>query len=329
MSSMVGTTVASRAVEELPAISCQDLSVRYGDLIAVDGLTLSVDAGEVVALLGPNGAGKTSTLACLEGYRRPDGGRVSVLGLDPVRERRQLVPRLGVMLQGGGVYPTMRAREVLELFAAYYDAPRSPTELLALLGLEAAASTPWRRLSGGEQQRLSLALALLNRPAVCFLDEPTAGVDPEGRQVIRQVVAALRESGSAVLLTSHELHEVDAVADRLVFLHEGRLLAAGSAAELSATLGHGAGFTATPGLDRAALAAALGATVVEPTPGRYRIETTLDAGGLARLGAAVESQGATVQSVDAAGSLEDLYYALYQAAPQATPPEPSRRRRRR
>ncbi len=149
----------------------------------------------MVALLGPNGAGKTSTVETLEGYRRPAAGRVRVLGLDPRADHRALVPRIGVMLQRGGIYPMLGPRRALELFAAYYAEPEDPEGLLDLVALTEVARTPWRHLSGGEQQRLVLALALVGRPEVVFLDEPTAGVDPEGRLGIREVVAELRRPG--------------------------------------------------------------------------------------------------------------------------------------
>src|SRR5271166_1256204 len=190
-----------------PAVECDGLVVEYGARRAVDGLSFTASAGEVLALLGPNGAGKTSTVECLEGYRRPAAGRVRVLGLDPRADHRALVPSIGVMLQRGGVYPMLGPRRILDLFAAYYADPEDPGALLDLVGLTGVAGTPWRHLSGGEQQRLSLAMALVGRPRVVFFDEPTAGVDPEGRLAIRAVVAGLARRGVCVLLTTHELAE--------------------------------------------------------------------------------------------------------------------------
>ena len=254
-------------------IDVSELRVRYGDLAAVDGVSFTAEAGEVLALLGPNGAGKTSTVETLEGYRRPSSGSVRVLGCDPVRERRQLVPHIGVMLQRGGVYPSMRVVDALRLFAAYYDSPRDVEELLDLVGLRSVARTPWRRLSGGEQQRLSLALALVGRPAVLFLDEPTAGVDPHGRVAIREVVRSLRDEGVGVLLTTHELEEAERAADRVVIVDRGRVVASGTPAELMASAGSSAvRFGAPAGLDVAGLGAALGVVVVEERPGEYRVD---------------------------------------------------------
>ncbi|MGH9092904.1 MAG: ABC transporter ATP-binding protein, partial [Acidimicrobiales bacterium] len=219
------------------AVDVDGLVVRYGRRTAVDGLSLQAWGGEVLALLGPNGAGKTSTVETLEGYRRPAAGRVCVLGLDPRADHRALTPRIGVMLQRGGIYPMLDPRRALELFASYYAEPEDVDGLLRLVALTEVARTPWRHLSGGEQQRLALALALVGRPEVVFLDEPTAGVDPEGRLGIREVVAGLRRRGVCVLLTTHELAEAERMADRVVIVHEGRAVAAGTPAELAAAAG--------------------------------------------------------------------------------------------
>lgn len=257
------------------AIEVSGLVVRYGELTAVDGIDLVAGRGEVVALLGRNGAGKTSTVETLEGYRRRAQGEVRVLGLDPGSraDARVLAARIGVMLQRGGVYPAMGPAEAVRLFASYYDSPEEPGALLDRVGLRGVARTPWRRLSGGEQQRLSLALALVGRPEVAFLDEPTAGVDPQGRQAIRSEIARLRGEGVCVLITTHELEEAERVADRIVIVDRGRIVAEGTLAELTSAAGAGLRFEAPAGLDVAALAAALGAPVTEGTPGVYTVGT--------------------------------------------------------
>ena len=269
----------------MAAVEVTDLVVRYGDVVAVNGLSFSASAGEVVALLGPNGAGKTSTVEALEGYRRPASGTVRVLGHDPVAHRTRVTPHIGVMLQRGGVYPAMGPLEALRLFASYYDDPDDPEALLERVGLTGVARTRWRRLSGGEQQRLSLALALVGRPSVAFLDEPTAGVDPAGRVAIRGVVAELRERGACVLLATHELDEAERLADRVVIVDHGRLVACGTPAELTAG---GGGrvirFAAPAGLDTDGLAVALGgAGVAEERPGDYRADTEPTPAAVARL----------------------------------------------
>lgn len=255
-----------------PAVVVDELTIRYGERTAVDTLSFSAAHGEVLALLGPNGAGKTSTIETLEGYRRPTSGRVRVRDLDPASEQRRLAPHIGVMLQEGGLTPAMRPREALHLYAAYYADPLDPDLLLTRLGLDDVAGTTTRRLSGGERQRLSLALALVGRPEVVFLDEPTAGVDVTGRQVIRRLVTELRDEGCCVLLATHELDEAERVADRAVIIDHGRLVASGGVAELTGEVEHAEiRFGAPAGLDLDSLAAAVGVPVEEPSPGEYHV----------------------------------------------------------
>lgn len=255
-----------------PAIVVDDLTMRYGERLAVDAISFTAEAGQVLALLGPNGAGKTSTIETLEGFRRPSGGRVRVLDLDPIADHRALVPHIGVMLQEGGVATAMRPHEVLRLYAAYYANPLDPEQLLTRLGLDDVRATTWRRLSGGERQRLSLALALIGRPDVVFLDEPTAGVDVHGRQMIREVVSELRDQGVCVILATHELDEAEKVADRAVIIDRGRVVAEGSVAELmSGGDRDEVRFGAPAGLAIDELGARLGATVTETTPGEYLV----------------------------------------------------------
>ena len=195
-----------------------------------------------------------------------------VLGLDPWTQHAELVGRIGVMLQTGGVYTGIRPPEVLRLFASYYDDPADPDELLERVGLADRRRSTWRSMSGGEQQRLSLALALVGRPQVAFLDEPTAGIDPAGRQLIRRIVADLRADGVAVLLTTHDLDEAEKLADRVVIIDHGHLLADATPTELMASgQGDELHFGAPGGLDVAALGAHLGATVTEESPGEYRV----------------------------------------------------------
>jgi ABC-2 type transport system ATP-binding protein len=253
-----------------PAIQVEGLTIRYGELTAVDAVSFQAPAGCILALLGPNGAGKTSTVETLEGYRRPNGGRVRVLGLDPVADHAALTRRMGVMLQEGGVYTGARPPEVLRLFAAFYEDPADPAELLRLVGLEDRARTTWRHLSGGERQRLSLALALVGRPAIVFLDEPTAGIDPAGRQLIRRAITDLRARGVTVVLTTHDLDEAEALADRVVIIDRGRVLADGTPADLRTGGDEDVRFGAAPGLDTVALAAVVGGPVDEVAPGEYR-----------------------------------------------------------
>ena len=297
----------------MTAISCRDLVVRYGATTAVDGLTLEAHPGRVLALLGPNGAGKTSTVEALEGYRRPASGTLRVLGLDPRADHAALVPRIGVMLQEGGVYPVMSPRRALTLFARYYPDPEDPGVLLERVGLGPVAHTPWRRLSGGERQRLALALALVGRPRVVFLDEPTAGVDPEGRIVIRQIVDDLRRHGVCVLLTTHELGEAEKMADEVLIVAAGRAVARGTVADLAAGATPAVRFGAPPGVDTAALADAVGvarSAVVEERPGRYAVVGDASAGRVAAVAAWLDANRLPLAELRAGtGSLEDAYLA--------------------
>jgi ABC-2 type transport system ATP-binding protein len=215
------------------AVAVDGLTKRYGDRLVLDGVSLAVSRGELVAVLGPNGAGKTTTVEIVEGYRQADGGTVRVLGQDPWSGGRGLRARVGLMLQGGGIDPRAQPRETLVQYGRFHADPRDPDELLDLVGLRAVARTRYRRLSGGERQRLALALALVGRPEVLVLDEPTAGMDPEGRAATRAIVADLRAAGVAILLTSHDLGDVERMADRVCVLREGRIVAFGTPAALA------------------------------------------------------------------------------------------------
>ncbi len=292
----------------MAAIEVDKLRVRYGQRTAVDGISFTVEPGEVVALLGPNGAGKTTTVETLEGYRLPDEGEVRVLGLDPHAEHSRLVGEIGVVLQRGGVYPVMSGARALKLFASYYDSPRPPAELLSLLGLEEVADTPFKRLSGGEQQRLLLALALVGRPSVCFLDEPTAGVDPAGRVVVRDVVASCREEGVAVLLTSHELDEVERMADRVVIIDHGKVRAAGTAGELAG--GQEVRFSVEGTLPLGRIEESLGAKVLAEGSS-YRLQGVTDPAVAARLTALLAEEGVTLTDLRVGRErLEDVFLRL-------------------
>ena len=298
----------------MSAVEVSSLVVRYGSVTAVAGVSFTAEAGQVHALLGPNGAGKTSTIETLEGYRTPASGSVRVLGLDPQRrgDRRQLVGRIGVMLQRGGMYPGMNARDALHLTAAYYDHPDDPDALLDRVGLTDVAKTPWRRLSGGEQQRVTLALALVGRPDVVFLDEPTAGVDPRARQVVRDIVAGLAARGVCVLLTTHDLAEVERVADVVTIIDHGHVVASGTLADLAAS---GGGdeirFNAPAGIDTAALGAALQGTVAEERPGEYRAAVASNPANVAALTAWLAAHDLPLGDLRAGRqTLEDVFLRL-------------------
>jgi ABC-2 type transport system ATP-binding protein len=298
-----------------PAIRVEDLEKRYPTVQALDGLTFTVDPGEVFGLLGPNGAGKTTTVEILEGYRRPDAGTARVLGLDPTRDGARLRPRIGVMLQSGGLYPGLRPLELLRLFAAYYDDPESPEELLAAVGLEDTTRTPVRRLSGGQAQRLSLACALIGKPEVVFLDEPTAGMDPHARATTWQLVRDLATRGRTVLLTTHGMDEAEQLCDRVAIIAGGRLAALGTPAELTR---HAAAdevwFAAAAGIDPGALAGAMGlpiAAVVEERPGEYVVHASGTPNRIAALACFLRDRNITLAALQAGRrSLEEVFLQI-------------------
>ncbi|MDA8369397.1 MAG: ABC transporter ATP-binding protein [Nocardiopsaceae bacterium] len=252
---------------EKAAVEATDVVKRYGAATAVDGLSFTARRGAVTALLGPNGAGKTSTIEICEGFRFADSGRVRVLGLDPVADASALKPRVGVMPQLGGVPTGARAGEWLRLMSAFHARPIPPETLLERLGLQSAAATPFRRLSGGQQQRLSLAAAVIGRPELVFLDEPTAGLDPQARRTTWELVGELRDAGVGVVLTTHYMEEAERLADHVVIIDRGRVVADGSTDELTAAQQE-LRFDAAPGLDTEDLLAALPtASRIEAVPG--------------------------------------------------------------
>ncbi len=212
--------------------------MRYGDTLAVDGLSLEVARESITAVLGPNGAGKTTTLETCEGYRRPQQGSVRVLGLDPQRDRRDLLPRIGVMLQSGGAWSGVRAVEMLRHIASLHAHPLDVDMLVERLGLDSCGRTPYRRLSGGQQQRLALAMAVVGRPELVFVDEPTAGMDPQARRATWELLEELRADGVTIVLTTHYMDEAERLADTIHVIDHGRLIATGTPFDLTRGAGH-------------------------------------------------------------------------------------------
>jgi ABC-2 type transport system ATP-binding protein len=303
--------VPPAAPSDAPAVAIDNLTKRYGELVAVDGLSLTVPRGLVLALLGPNGAGKTTTVEICEGFRRPDGGTVRVLGRDPIADRDFLRPRIGAMLQGGGAYQAARAGEMLRLIASYYRDPLNPAELLERLGLQSVVRTPFRRLSGGQQQRLSLAMAIVGRPELVFLDEPTAGLDPQARHATWELVAELSAAGVTVVLTTHYMEEAERLADQVVVIDHGQCVARGTPAELTRTSGQGQlRFRARPGLDIADLASVCGARV-SASGGSYVVEGAIDPQMLATVTAWCAAQGVLAEELRVqTRTLEDVFLEL-------------------
>lgn len=214
------------------ALEVDNLVMRYGNVTAVNGVSFGVDAGSVLVILGRNGAGKTSIIEACEGFRRPSSGNLRVLGLDPVTQRAALNRRMGVMLQGGGIYPGARVGETVAHYCTLYDRGVRSDDVLERVGLGELRRRSWRTLSGGERQRLSLALALSARPDIAFLDEPTAGVDLDGRRAIRTIIRNLADDGCAVVLATHELDEAERCADDVLIIDRGRVVAHGPLAGL-------------------------------------------------------------------------------------------------
>ena len=278
-SPMTALSTSPRGRTVRPTVEIDGLVKRYGDVVALDGVSLEVAAGSVCALLGPNGAGKTSAVEICEGFRRPNAGKVRVLGLDPHRDARDLRPRIGVMLQGGGAYPAARCGEMLRLVASFARHPHDPGLLLESLGLASASHTPVKRLSGGQRQRLSLAMAIVGRPDLVFLDEPTAGLDPAARHATWEVIEALRRDGASVVLTTHFMDEAERLADAVVVLDNGRIVAQGSPSELTRSgMAGQVRFQGPAGLDISTLVVALpaGSSASELGPGQYLVESSVD-----------------------------------------------------
>ena len=304
---------AADARRPAPAIVVRDLVKRYGARVALEGISFEVAEGELFALLGPNGAGKTTTIEILEGFRSADGGSSRVLGLDPTRDAERLRSMVGVMLQEPGLYPLLRPPEIVRLFAAYYPvAEERPEDLLARVGLEdrAVLRTPMRRLSRGERQRVSLALAIVGRPRLVFLDEPTAGLDPAARARTDGLIGELRAAGVTVVLTTHDLAQAERLADRIAIIDTGRIVALGTPGEL---LGGAERirFSASPGIAVAELAAQLGFAVTEEAPGTYAIEAPVSAALLAALATALAERDVLAREIRVGpGSLEALFLRL-------------------
>lgn len=296
------------------AIVVDQLSKSYGSRRVIDQLQFTVHKGEVFALLGPNGAGKTTTVEILEGYRTPNQGSVRVLGLDPIRDAKTLKPQMGVMLQQDGLYPGLTAREVLQLFSSYYQQPQVIDPLLERVGLSGpAAKTRCRRLSGGQKRRLALAVALIGNPSIVFLDEPTAGMDPQARLATWEIIRDLKRSGATVLLTTHLMDEAERLADHIAIIDHGRLIALDTPTNMTgvqnATVVR---FVAPVGLDCTQLAALPSVHHAEEVrPGSYVIETEAASAVLAELTTWLHEHHITLSELRVGhGSLEDLFLRL-------------------
>lgn len=294
----------------MAAVEVEGLTVRYGALVAVRDATFAAEAGHVTAVLGPNGAGKTSTVEVCEGFRPSAAGMVRVLGIDPWREQARLSERMGVMLQEGGVYPSARVADCVRHYCALYGRGMDPEAIIVTIGLTERRTTTWRRLSGGEKQRLSLGLALAARPEVAFLDEPTAGVDVHGRDTIRGVVRELADGGCAVVLATHELDEAERISDRVVIFDRGAIVADGTLDDLRR--GHDEiRFRSSDGIDLESLTTAVGAGVRRTSPGEFVVASGPDPRVMAQLAGWLADHGHPMHDVrGGAQRLEDVFRRL-------------------
>ena len=296
------------------AVQVRGLVKRYGSVLAVNDVSFTAARGAVTAVLGPNGAGKTTTLETCEGFRRADSGSVRVLGRDPAADGRELQPRIGVMLQSGGIYPGARCAEMLHLVASFCANPLRPEALLDRLGLSPVAGTSYRRLSGGQQQRLGLAMAIVGRPELVFLDEPTAGLDPQARRGTWELIADLRRDGVSVLLSTHYMEEAERLADWVVIVDAGRVVASGTPYELtSGGAERQLRFRAPPGLELDQLLGALpiGTAAKESPSGHYVLEGDIDPAFLASVTAWCASHGVFADDLRVEQrTLEDVFLEL-------------------
>ena len=301
----------------MPAVEVTRLTKRYGMLEAVRGIDFSVETGEVFALLGPNGAGKTSTLEVLEGFSRRSGGEVRVLGMDPEHADRAWRERVGMVLQGAVIEPYLKVREVLQRNAGYYPRPRAVDDVLELVGLVDKADARVKTLSGGQQRRLDVGLGIIGAPELLFLDEPTTGFDPSARRGAWELVEKLKGEGTTILLTTHYMDEAQHLADRVVVINRGEIVAAGTPETIGGRAKAAARirFALPPGVEPPP---SIGVPVARDGPTAFTMESTAEVHTLHALTSwaldnEVELIGLTVDRP----SLEDVYIELTSSIPSA------------
>ncbi len=294
------------------AIVVEGLRKVYGEVVAVDGISFEVRRGEIFGMVGPNGAGKTTTIECIEGLRRPDGGTVTTLGLDPQRDGYELRERIGVQLQESALPNRIKVWEAVDMFASFYRRSVEWEPLLERLGLAEKRNTDFAKLSGGQKQRLFIALALINDPELVFLDELTTGLDPQARRAMWQLVFDIREQGKTVFLTTHFMEEAERLCDRVAIVDDGRIVALDSPEKLVRSLGAEKRvlFTVERAFDEAALRAVPGVTKVERNGERVTVYGTGDrlVGGVVN---ALETGGVPFRDLRTEQpTLEDVFLAL-------------------
>ncbi len=296
-----------------PVIQVENLIKRYGDLEAVRGVSFSVNEGEVFGLLGPNGAGKTTTIEILEGLRNLDGGRVSVCGLDPQRESGKLKNEIGAALQSTSLPDKLKTFEAIKLFAGFYTRRRDPEELLKRFGLVEKRDTFYSKLSGGQKQRLALAMALVNNPRVLFFDEPTAGLDPQVRREIYDIIEELRREKKTIVITTHYIEEAERLCDRVAIVDHGKVIALGTPQELKNRSGDKTRIEVQLARPESpeTLKALDGVTECRDLNGGYALHTQRPPQAIVSLVKHLEAQGNELVSLNiATPSLEDVFIEL-------------------
>ena len=291
-------------------LSVSQLVIKYGNVTAVDHVSFTAQPGRVTVILGPNGAGKTSTIEACEGFLSPTAGSVQVLGLNPFLQRKQLNRLMGIMLQDGGIYPSARVGELVQQYCALYGNGVDANALVARVGLQAVASTTYRRLSGGEKQRLSLALALAALPKIIFLDEPTSGIDVNGRDLVRSIIRELRDTGCCVIVATHELDEAERIADDVLVFHRGNVVASGTLHELRSGREE-IRFRSHSLIDIHSLSTTLGYTVEQTRQSEFTVAGTSDSRVIVQLTDWAKANNVEIGDIGAGSQrLDDVFRRL-------------------
>jgi ABC-2 type transport system ATP-binding protein len=293
-----------------PAVTVQNLVKKYGHLVAVDDVSLSIHEGEIFGIIGPNGAGKTTTVECISGLRAPDSGSISVYGLSPRKDRNKVREFVGVQLQESALPPRIKVREAVKLFASFYSNPLDPDQLLESLGIEQIVNSSFKNLSGGQKQRLSIALALVGNPRLAILDELTTGLDPEARREIWSLIERMRDRGVTVILVTHFMDEAERLCDRLALIDHGTITALDTPEAIAARAGGSrVRFVPSQPVDEQTLRAIPGVNEIER---KERYVTVTGTGDLAgALMNALAAIGVRVSEVEArTGNLEDAFIKL-------------------
>ena len=291
-------------------LSVSQLVIKYGNVTAVDHVSFTAQPGRVTVILGPNGAGKTSTIEACEGFLSPTAGSVQVLGLNPFLQRKQLNRQMGIMLQDGGIYPSARVGELVQQYCALYGNGVDANALVARVGLQAVATTTYRRLSGGEKQRLSLALALAALPKIIFLDEPTSGIDVNGRDLVRSIIRELRDTGCCVIVATHELDEAERIADDVLVFHRGNVVASGTLHELRSGREE-IRFRSHSLIDVHSLSTTLGYTVEQTRQSEFTVAGTSDSRVIVQLTDWAKANNVDIGDIGAGSQrLDDVFRRL-------------------